>query len=231
VSFSKQYEKALEECLQRILDDGEAIGVVVSEYPEWCDQLMADLETALWMAAQQDSFEPRSGFIVSTREHLLSQLTRPGKSHKYSLLSNERGSRVFLKFVSMLLVVVILFISGGGIALAAENALPGDWLFPIRRGVEDLRLVIVKDEVRDAELHLGYAQNYLVACAILTSQGDSQDARVALQQYDRHISRTSRILLALSESGDPNLNLLRSEFNRTFLQDIGIFQVLLGGNF
>jgi len=225
------YNQVLQSCLERLFDGGVPLDEVISDYPHLRDRLRVDLETASRMQVQSSAFDPRPGFMKASREHLLGQLSHQRKTIDIIRRSPILRRSLFHPIALAFLIAMVVFLASGSVVFAAGNSLPGDNLYLFRSAAEKLQLALTADDVKGAELHLQFSQDYLVACAVLISKERPEDASKALRIYERHISRTGRILLELSPKNDRDLSYLQSDFNRTFLQDIEIFQVLLPGGF
>jgi hypothetical protein len=96
----------------------------------------------------------------------------------------------------------------------------------MRRIAESIQLWFILDDSEEVVAHLDFAQTYLVDYASLVSTGKWNAALLVVKQYDRHVSEASRILRELSRREDMNYGSLHQLFNRVYLQDIEIFQVL-----
>jgi len=222
-----KYEKVLQICLERVLEGGEPLATVMAGYPRWQAQLEPDIETALWLQARGPAFDPRPGFGAGTRPNQVVRwaATRPavwGWRGRF-----EWPVWTFRRAFLALALLLALVLSGGGVALAAEDALPGEGLYPFKTGAEGLTLAFTPDKIRQTELHLQYAQDHLIAYAVLMSKGETEAASIALRNYDKHIAgvgQNIRTLTAGSHGGAEALSVL---FNEVFLQDVRVFQILL----
>ncbi|MBN1666245.1 MAG: hypothetical protein JW862_04130 [Anaerolineales bacterium] len=186
------------------------------------DDLPALLSTARQLQAVRPDLAPRPGFLAASRQQILAHLQagapRPG------LVRRQQTWGIQLAF--QFILVVMVFFAGAGLALAAEVALPGDSLYPIRNLTEQLRLAWVMDPGRDAALRLQFAQDYLVDSALLLSQERPLDAHQALRAYDRYIVGAGRVLGALSEREQQQLTNLLADLNQTLGQDVVIMEYL-----
>jgi len=225
--MQKRYSEVLEECIHRCVDSGEPIEVVLSEHPKWKEQLREDLEAAVRLGEVRKSLQPRREFIPSARNTILKQIEQEPKFNNFwdRLFNPEK--QLAARYFTALLVIIIFSIASGGLIIASDRPLPGDGLYPVRRISEIINLVLTIDSVKEAKLQQRLAQDYLVACADLVSQGRSEDALVALRKYEIHISGTGRQLLEISQSGNGNLYQLKSNFSSFYLQDLETLQVIL----
>jgi hypothetical protein len=226
-----RYPIILQKSLEKYLVAGESLEDVVVEYPQCRDRLILDLRAASNLKDHADLFGSRPGFLASSKNNLLKSLDHEKEKTSRLLRRIHPLSLPFYRFLySFLAVVVILFFSVG-LVLSAQFSLPGDTLFPIKTASEGIRLALTFDEVKSIELHLQYAQDYMVACASLISQGRTGDAAQAVRFYERHVAGTARLLLEESTNNPGDFGYLLIDFNNRLLQDLGTFQVLLPGEF
>jgi len=82
-----------------------------------------------------------------------------------------------MKLVLMykLIAAVLAMVMGttavsGGVALAANGSLPGDTLYPVKVGIEDMRIALATDPAAQAELNLASAQRRAQEMERLVSQ-------------------------------------------------------------
>jgi hypothetical protein len=162
----------------------------------------------------------------SQRQYLVEQLAAPHNRAK-KLFRSRQFSRPLIS----ILLVLILILAGSGVALAAESALPGSRLHPVKIVKENIEIVLTLDQVKEIQLHRQFAQQYLVAYANLVSQGQTQAAQIALQKYDQHTTRMWRLLAEFIPQEGTDVDHLQLEINHEFMQDVTILQSLLPGSF
>jgi hypothetical protein len=129
------------------------------------------------------------------------------------------------------MIIMLSLLSGGGVVLAAEASLPGEGLYPLKTATEYVRVGLTFDASKEASLHLQFAQEHLVACAIVASQGRYEDALTALRNYEHHIASTGRIVHTLNQSGNGISDTILQGFSRIYLQDFETLKILLPGEF
>ncbi len=87
----------------------------------------------------------------------------------------------------LIILAVVVTLSGGGTIIASQNALPGDFLYPVKIETEEFRLVLAPDE-RDAELYLIFANERLEEMNGLLDQGRIEDALLANQRFETQVN-------------------------------------------
>jgi hypothetical protein len=224
-----KFEKILDESLDRVLLGDVKIDAIVENYPRWKNQLKSALETAQWLIDQGNQMTPRPGFINSNKLYITSSLLVMNLRRDYDFKAFYK--RVFFRRILLAIVVIgLIFSAGGGLVIVGDESLPGDIFYPLRIATENIRLALTLQPSKEAYLHLQYAQEHLIACAMLVSHGRYNHAQVALNHYERHMSGAGRLVPVLSQNG-LNADQLFSRFNRIFLQDFETIQVLLPGGF
>lgn len=221
----KNIDILLEKSLERVLYGQETIEFVVEEYPAEADELRSCLEAALWLTAQKPTLEPSREFINTSSRRLIARIEREQKPQKESRRSNvpfwqkllnTRNLAFQLAFV-LLLVCSVLF-AAGNIALASQNALPGDFLYPVKTSLETAQLTITYSPLEQAELHMKYADRRLEEIQILTSQGKYGKIKIALDNFDQHVTQAIKILQFESLKDASRTAVLASNINRLLLK-------------
>ena len=78
----------------------------------------------------------------------------------------------------------VLFASALGVAGASASALPGDLLYNVKVGVEDIRLSFSQDPLKDAELLILFADKRLEEVSELLEASRNDDVPIALAGYE-----------------------------------------------
>jgi hypothetical protein len=224
-----RYEWILDDCLNRILNQGISLEDAIAGYPEHQERLRADLDTAAWFQRAGSQLEPRPGFIASSRRYVVSKIGEitSGKSRRVK----ARAKRDIFQARWVLATLLILVVAWGSLAVGMDRALPGNPLYRVKTSAQDFRLFLTVDAENEARLHRQYAQDALIACAMATSQGRQDDARLALWNYERHMAGMSRTVLELRQSSTDHTEWRYSDISKLYLQDMEIFKVLLPGSF
>jgi hypothetical protein len=176
--MDQNFEIILIECLDA-LDAGEPIEGVLARYPAEAERLRPLLETATLLPAL--ALAPTPAVQAASRRAFLNQA---GKQQQ------ARRRPVWFRGLAGLAVALVLaVILGGGVVAASSAALPGDTLYPIKRGVEQVTLAIARDRDRLAER---YAQRRREEVAALLA-----NARAAEIEFSGTIERLDDDLLEI----------------------------------
>ena len=89
----------------------------------------------------------------------------------------------------VLAIVLGLCAAGGGIVYAAQNSLPGDALYRVKLGTEQV-MMWRGDDAAKAERALSFAERRVGEMKALAEKGRSQDLDLAVEEYDYAMSMT-----------------------------------------
>jgi len=89
-----------------------------------------------------------------------------------------------------IIVAVVLAVSGlgGGTAYASQDSLPGDVLYPVKLGTEQVRLVLATNDAAQAELHLTFANSRVEEMTGLAERGRTESVDIAVSGYEGAIA-------------------------------------------
>jgi hypothetical protein len=102
--------------------------------------------------------------------------------------------RIALVLIAAAITAILL---GGAAVSASASALPGELLYPVKRAVERVELMIHRDPASQAKLHLEYAQRRLAelsALQALRRAGQSVDVGAAMRAYQGEVNAAEHAL-------------------------------------
>jgi hypothetical protein len=90
---------------------------------------------------------------------------------------------------AILLITLLVFLFGGAgmTAYAAQSALPGDILYPVKTSMEQAQLVLSTNPAERAQLEMKFAERRLVEIAGLVEEGQFQEISTTADQFEAHI--------------------------------------------
>ena len=105
----------------------------------------------------------------------------------------------------MVLIVLMAFLFGGSAitALAAQSALPGDALYPVKMTIEQTRLSLARSAAVRAQLPLEFAERRLGEVEGLIAEGRYQQVSTATVEYESFIKNALAELDLISEMDPP----------------------------
>jgi len=160
---------ALEDCLER-LQAGQSLEECLQGYPEQAGELRPLLETALRASAVRVD-EPPSDVVQRTRTRFLAQAA--------ALRPATRTTHRYFPRLSFALAagVLVLVTSGGAIAVASAQSLPGDPLYGVKRAAEHIRLNLTAAENRSTVVD-AFRQRRTDETRALLAEGRSEKASI-----------------------------------------------------
>jgi hypothetical protein len=146
----------------------------VSRHPE----LREELESLLKLASSIKSPDvtPSEEFRIRARSRILAAAaaasgvasSTPSQRRPFMGWPEPAFARVL---ASVLVAVVVLGATGGGAAYASQRSLPGDFLYPVKTGVERLQMAATSGAAAKADLHVTLADRRLGEAAELIASG------------------------------------------------------------
>ncbi len=159
-------EDIIQRCLERI-ENGATIDACLRDYPSHTADITPILEAAQqlrsWKIPPQSA---ASRAAVRDRAHaaLAVQQTMPRRS------AWHHTGRMVWRYAAAFAVILALF---GTSVAAAQDDIPGDVLYSVKLGSEQVRLGLARTPSDRANLHLNYAQRRLNECLALQAANRS----------------------------------------------------------
>lgn len=150
-----------------------------------------------------------------------------------SLLTRLRDATIRWRYSTRLATATgatAFALSGGGVAAAAEQALPGGVLYPVKLALEEARVALVRDTVAKGERYLSYAAERAVEARISLDEGYQTGAGRALREADESTRKgAGHLITAFQQDGDAEAIALLSDFARDQRRRIASLLPLLEG--
>ncbi len=99
-------------------------------------------------------------------------------------------------------LAVVLVVLWFGVSQAAAHALPGQWAYPLKRGWEEARLRLTRDDLQRFQLEMQLAEERLHEAQVLLALGDPAHAEEALAAYQ---ARWEEMVALGQELADENV--------------------------
>jgi hypothetical protein len=198
--------KILQDCLEA-LAAGETLEDILRHYPGREESLRAKLSTAEWLAKQNQSLEPRPGFLLASQKRLVSDLrarTTPRQKAGRQVSVRLRRFAKALQPAVVLLFLLVLINIPFQLMQGARIALPGDELYLLKRFQEQTRLVLTPDPLGDALLQVRYTQQRTAELQELILDGRFEDLDLAVAGFQDQY-QAAEYSIELVGRGDPLL--------------------------
>ena len=200
--MQNNFATVLDECVELVRKGEADIQACLARYPEYSEDLRGLLETAL---AFQDGGvpEPNHQAMDQGRERLLKAVEerRLAQARSPGFLGRLLGSPA-LKWAGAMAGLAALLLVGGGVALASGESLPGDALYPVKRGMEDVRLVLTPSKAGKASFHIALAENRAVELAMVASTPRPERIEALSRDLSHNLTEAQRLVGTLTKGED-----------------------------
>lgn len=166
----------LEICLQE-LEKGRDVESILAQYPDLADELRPILQTAI-KARSMSAPEPASDAQRRGRARVMQRAAELRES-KIAPRKSLRVIPIFQRLALSFALLLILMLSGTGILSASASALPGESLYPVKRGWEGVRLFFIFDREARELLANEFENERLHEVNELLSEGRHETIQVA----------------------------------------------------
>ncbi|MBK6645253.1 MAG: hypothetical protein IPG44_05805 [Anaerolineales bacterium] len=131
---------ALEFCLQE-MERGADLDTVLARFPEHADELRPILKTAA-KARSMVSAEPSPDVVRRSRAQVMQ---RAAQLRESKAAPRQRVIPALSRLAISFALTALFLASGAGLVNASASALPGENLYPVKRGWESIRLFFIFD--------------------------------------------------------------------------------------
>ncbi|MCB2141396.1 hypothetical protein KQH29_00470 [bacterium] len=153
--MSERSETILDQCLSR-LKAGESLDEILSQHPEEATELRPLLVVAAEFEAAARQTPPlRSMARTMARAH---EKAHHSTHHSSGWLSGFFAVPVLARAA---VLAIIALITVGGTVTTASQAVPGDWLYPLKLWTERARFSLTMNAENRAELRIDFASERL----------------------------------------------------------------------
>jgi hypothetical protein len=201
MSRAKKPLEILDQCLDRIQSNEASIAECLDAFPEYADFLEPFLSTATRVRSGLTPEGPSQTYAQNTKIRVLNQI----RSQHQKPIETKARRRLRLLWssrpafaIASLAMVLILMLSGIGVTTASAQSLPGDTLYGVKRGIEEIRLAFTWTVAGDIDLLAEFTQERLDELEQLSTSQRSSDFEMALEGYTDLLSR----LLEIAENED-----------------------------
>lgn len=165
---------ALEHCLGQI-ENGADVESVLKQYPELASELRPILKTAI-KAQRNQTAEPSLEAFQRGRAKVMQHAKQLQQS---PVVKRKSTLPVFSRLAISFALALAFLLSGTGLLSASASNLPGDRLYPVKRGWENVRLFLIFDQEARELLQDEFENERLHEVNELISQGKNEQIQFA----------------------------------------------------
>jgi len=162
----KKVEEILIECIDDIKSGKAGLKDCLDRYPDMRHELEPLLRVALSIKKPADT-RPSDAFKVRAKVNLMEHIHASQVRRKAARIPSQAGIRHgwftgWARAVAITVVVLLCISAAGtGTAYASQSSLPGDTLYSVKLGTEQLQRIITLDDAAEVELELKFASTRL----------------------------------------------------------------------
>lgn len=176
----------LANCLDALERPGATVEQCVAPYPEQRGTLI-ELLIVAQMVRSAPAVTPSLDFRLDARQRLSVRLP-PHRSRRARLVEKfsawwQRWFHHKLMLFRTAFVLLVGLMLGTSVAVTAAESLPNDMLYPVKRTIEQARLILSPDVATSGHLHLTFAAERLAEVQHLIDRGRAAEAGIALDDF------------------------------------------------
>jgi Domain of unknown function (DUF5667) len=182
-------EEILANCIEEVRSGKSTVEDCIKRYPALGKELRAMLEIAA--SIKPDEVSPSAEFKARARLHLFDAEKQPAAIKTTNQFRNWFALTPVKVAASVLLVVLIFAAVGSGTVYAAQSSTPGNILYPVKTGVENIQLNFTTSPVAKARLYLQLAQkriNEMTLQAKLNRNINPQSVETVTNLFDKALA-------------------------------------------
>jgi hypothetical protein len=184
-------DNMLDECLERILVDGESIEGCLAGYPEYHDELKSLLDVAVSAKTTVSCIEARPEFKARLRYQVSSDL-KPSSAPKRSAFRWQyQWAPMAVSFC------IVLLLSGGGVVAASSNSMPDDPLYNVKLATEQVQLFFTFSNQGKAELYTEFVNERVTEIVNMASENNA----AALEKSSNRMGNQLSMMADVSATG------------------------------
>ena len=189
---SREFDNVLNECLERLLVNGETIEQCLASCPERATELKPLLQTDL-LAKSASVIQPRPEFKARARYqfHLALQEIVAKKSRPLF------GWHI--RWATAVAILLILLLTGGSTVAAADNSMPDGPLYGVKLATEQVRLKLTPSELGKAQLYASFADERVLEIARMAKEGKPEQVERATQRLNAHLAMIAQLVSIYEE--------------------------------
>ena len=212
----------IDTCLDAILSGQSTIDQSLALYPEHAQELRSLVESALWFEQHKGLFDAPAELKSAQKARIQKTIsTHPqvvAKSFDLNILLSQFQSifsRRSLQLAgSLALVVILLFSSTAGFALAAQSAIPGDLLYQSKLSIEKVSLFLSTTQKHDTELEVEFTERRMFEIEGLIQKGRLNLLSAGIQRYKEQVQLALNQIHELQETAQAEASQIASQLQR-----------------
>jgi len=198
MSKSREFNIILNECLERMLDNGESLEQCLQDYPEYAGELKPLLDVVV-ATKKASAVEPHPEFRDRARYQFLSALREMEPQRSRGFFSWQP------RWAITVAAVLIVLLAGSGTVFAAGDTMPDDFLYPIKLTTERVQMFFTFTTLGKAELNAKLADKRVDEIVRMADEGNSEKIELTALRLDSHLSGIADLAATGWEAGEATM--------------------------
>jgi len=160
---------------------------------------------------------PKREFVEASKDRIFHQLMELNRAHAASKAGQKRkrfyGNRLATNPIFSILLILILGFGFVGSVQAADQALPGDFLYLADTAIEEAHVLMALNDVARVQLRLDFAEERLEEAQKKFADGDSRNAAVALAGFEKQLREIAVVVQNSKDQIKAQLGQMVAEFH------------------
>ncbi len=189
---NKEFDNILDECLERLLINGETVEQCLQSFPEHTDELKPLLETALDVK-ETSAIQPSSEFRDRARYQFHAALQEMAPKKNRLVFSWRPLWTTQPLWATMVAVILVILLAGSGTVMAAGGSMPDEPLYPVKLATEQARLVFTPSALGKAEFYARLADKRVLEIIRMAGEGKPEQIELTARRLDIHLARIAEL--------------------------------------
>ena len=154
--------------------------------------LKEEPEASFWIQSHRDGLDPRPGYIAASKRRLVARIRQENQLQEATLGSSvvqRWQARPAFRLALSCALILLLLVNINIVGAAAQNALPDDPFYLVKKANEKILLTTASTQARKAELHTSFAQRRLAEMAALILEGHYDPIPQVAANFDYHVNQ------------------------------------------
>jgi hypothetical protein len=185
---NKIIDDALNDCFESMLSGNDSLESCLARYPEQVKELAPLLQT-MKEARAASALSPDPSFRARARYQFRSAL--------YDSMSHKKRPAMAWRWRWATIAStagVFLLSSTGGVVAASSGSMPGQALYQVKRGIENVQITMTPSQSSRARLYATLADRRVSEIIYVAKQGDAETTEDLTQQFTADLSMVSSIV-------------------------------------
>lgn len=229
----QEYDQIMQTCLEAVQSGQASIDSILSAYPELADTLRPELEAIVWLHQQRRSFDPRPGFVGASRRRLTSRIRQEeatrhtARARKDPWWAGLFGRKQLALQLSLVVLLMVAFVFGGsGMAFASRSSIPGEMLYPVKLGLEQVELRFAFRPEARARLMIEHIEHRMLELQALSLDGQWERLPETVARFETQVEQAIAAVTLTRQQDPLRGNLLAASLEDALADQDVMFGIL-----